>query len=130
MYAVKGNNNGTFEDARQLEQEGALKDAAAVYEKLHKRSPGNIKIIQRLMIIFRKLKNAGKELRYINAAIKINEAYYASKNKLNNKAGSISRQLNKLLGYTKGNAAFKSDEVLKLHMRRSKLLDKKRTATK
>ncbi len=128
MYAVKGNNNGTFEDARLMEQEGAFKDAAAVYEKLHRRSPGNIKFIQRLMIIFRKLKNVDKELHYINAAIKINEAYYASKNKLDKKAGSISRQLNKLLGYTKGNAVFKSDEVLKLYMRRSKLQDKKKAS--
>ena len=126
MYAVKGNNNGTFEDARALEQEGELKDAVAIYEKLHKRSPNNMKIIQRLMIIYRKLKNVNKELHYINAAIKINEQYYAAKNKLSSKAGSISRQLNQLLGYTKGNAVFKSDDVLKLQMRRTKLLSKKK----
>ena len=126
MYAVKGNNNGTFDDARALEIEGGLKDAATIYEKLHKISPDNIKIVQRLMIIYRKLKNTNKELHYINAAIKINEQYYAAKNKLSTKAGNISRQLNQLLGYTKGNAVFKSDDVLKLQMRKQKLLNKKK----
>lgn len=125
MYAVKGNNNGTFDDARALEMEGELKDAVTIYEKLHKISPGNIKIVQRLIIAYRKLKNIDKELKYINTAIKINEQYYAAKHKLSNKAGSISRQLNKLLGYTKGNAVFKSDDLLKLQMRRAKLLERK-----
>ncbi len=126
MYAVKGNNIGTIEDARLLEQGGKIKEAAAMYEKLFKRSPQNLKIVYRLMVLHRKLKNITKELRYINAAIKINEQYYLPSKKIDNKATAISKQLNRLLGYAtaKGQSNYKSEEILKLQARKTNLLNK------
>jgi hypothetical protein len=59
MRAIKGNDPGSFADARLLEQNGDLKAAAELYQKLFKRSPGNLKILERLMVIYRKLKRPG-----------------------------------------------------------------------
>jgi hypothetical protein len=126
MQAVKGNKTGTYQDALLLERNGELKDAATLYAILHKEAPGNLKILSRLIIIYRKLKDAVKEIRYINAAIKIHEQYYTSHKIADKKAIAISKKLNQLLGYTdkKGRSTFKPDELLKLEIRRNRLQDK------
>ena len=126
MYAIKGDQIGHFTDAQALEQKGEPEQAAALYEKLLKQSPSNLRIIQRLLVLFRKLNNAKKELQYIEAAIKIHEKKYLPINVLDKKATTLSNQLNKLLGHTdkKGKPVFVAEEVLKLQLRRTRLLKK------
>jgi hypothetical protein len=126
MYAVKGNKAGSYEDARALELNGELKAAAKLYEKLYKPSQPKIKIVHRLLVLYRKLKDAEKELRYIDAAIHINEQYYAAVKKKDTKTVAISKKLNLLLGHTdkKGKTVLKTDEVLKLQKRKANLLKK------
>ena len=126
MHAVKSNNGESFEDARALELNGEFKAAAKLYEKLYKRSPAKIKIVHRLLVLFRKLKNAEKEISYIDAAIKMNEQYYTAVKKQDTKTIAISKKLNLLLGHTdkKGKNVFKTDEVLKLQKRKVNLLKK------
>lgn len=123
MQVVKGNKTGTYQDALMLERKGDFKSAAALYTTLHKQDPRNLKILHRLMIVHRKLKNVLKEIQYINAAIKVHEQYYTSRKMADKKAIAISKKLNLLLGYTdkKGKSTFKPDEILKLEMRRNRL---------
>jgi len=115
----------SFEGARQLEQRGALKEAAALYEKLLKRSVNDLKIISRLIILYRKLKDHKKEISTINKAIKIHEERYAPK-KLSKNVSLVSKKLNILLGHTdkKGKNLLVPDEIKKLQNRKA-LLQKK-----
>ncbi|HEX2684492.1 MAG TPA: hypothetical protein VHL77_11190 [Ferruginibacter sp.] len=126
MQAIHGNKEHSFKDALQLERNGELEAAAAIYRSLHKAAPGNLKILARMIIVYRKLKDVGNEIRYLNAAIKVHESHYTPGKNANKKVAEISRQLNDMLGYAakKGKAAFKPDELLKLEIRRNKLLDK------
>jgi len=126
MQAVKGNKTGTYREALLLEQAGKLKDAVAIYRALHKQAPNNLKILHRLMIVYRKLKDVAGEIKYIDAAIKIHEQYYTARKNADKKTIAISKQLNFLLGHTdkKGKAVFKPAELLKLEMRKKRLQEK------
>jgi tetratricopeptide (TPR) repeat protein len=126
MKAIRGDHPGSFDDAQALEQKGELKAAAALYEKLLKQSSSRLRIIRRLLVLFRKLKNADKELHYIDTAIKIHERKYTPVQTFNKKAITLSKQLNKLLGHTdnKGKAIFVADEIHKLELRKTRLLKK------
>ncbi len=126
MYAIKTGYVPTYKGARKLEQDGDLKGAADLYEKLYRQSAQNGKALQRLMIVYRKLKNATKEIKYIDAAIKLQEQYYAKVKKADKLTTSISNKLNILLGHTdkKGKAIFKPDEILKLELRKMRLQHK------
>jgi tetratricopeptide (TPR) repeat protein len=112
----------TFEGARQLEQRGELKKAGELYESLLKRSGDDMKIITRLIIVYRKLKNYKKEIGFINKAIKIHEQRYTPK-KLNKNISLISKKLNILLGHTdkKGKNLLLPDEIVKLQHRKTLL---------
>jgi tetratricopeptide (TPR) repeat protein len=115
-----------IEDARALEAKEDYQAAAGIYEKLLKLSPGNLPVVHRLLVLFRKLGNAQKEMQYIDAAIKIHEQKYRISNQLDKKATSLSNQLNKMLGHTdkKGKPVFVADEILKLELRKTRLLKK------
>ena len=115
----------TFAGARQLEQWADYKEAITLYEKLLKRSANDVKVLARLIILYRKLKNYTKEMSAINKAIKIHEQRYMPK-KLNKNVGIISKKLNILLGHTdkKGRNLLLPGEILKLQVRKS-LLQKK-----
>jgi tetratricopeptide (TPR) repeat protein len=130
MYAIKGDNPGQISDAQALEQKGELNKAAVLYEKLLKKSPSNLRIIQRLLVIFRKLKNVKKELYYIEVAIKIHRKKYMPVQTFNKKTTALSKQLNKMLGHTdkKGVLILVSDDIVKLELRKSRLF-KKQSAT-
>lgn len=125
MYAVKGDHIH-IADARALEQKQDHAAAATLYEKLLKQSPKSLPILQRLLVLYRKLGNVKKELYFINAAIKVHEQKYNISSKLDKKAASISNQLNKMLGHTdkKGKPVFVADEILKLELRKTRLLKK------
>lgn len=125
MYAIKGDHLH-ISDAQQLEKKQEWAAAAALYEKLLKESPANIRIIERLLVLFRKTGDVKKELRYIDAAIKIQHQKYSISNQLDKKSTAISRQLNKMLGHTdkKGQPVFVADEILKLELRKTRLQKK------
>jgi uncharacterized protein YciI len=60
---------GQIEEARRLEKQGQLADAAAIYQKVFSDDPANREVIGRLLILYRKLKEYKKELAVINGAI-------------------------------------------------------------
>lgn len=60
---------GHIDDARQLEKEDRLPDAAEIYQKIVDRDPGNQAAVGRLLVIYRKLKEYKKEISVINGAI-------------------------------------------------------------
>jgi hypothetical protein len=126
MQAIRGNKAPAYQDALLLEKKGELKQAAGIYKALHKAAPQNIKILTRLMIVYRKLKDAANEIRYINAAIKVHEHYYTGRTHADSKTIAISKKLNLLLGHTdkKGRPLLKPAELIKLEMRRKRLQDK------
>lgn len=126
MYVIKEDGAGNMEHARNLEKEGDLERAALLYEKLLKSSRQKLKIIHRLLIIFRKLKNTTKELFYIDMAIKIHEEQNAIKKTTDKKIGALSTQLNKMLGHVdkKGRSVFVPPEMAKLLVRKERLLKK------
>jgi tetratricopeptide (TPR) repeat protein len=126
MRVVKADDvPSTFDGARQLEQRGELKKAIELYEDLLKRSADDLKIITRLIILYRKLKNYKKEVSLINKAIKIHEQRYTPK-KVNKEISLISKKLNRLLGHTdkKGKNMVLPGEIIKLQNRKA-LLQKK-----
>ncbi|RYY68645.1 MAG: hypothetical protein EOO13_11730 [Chitinophagaceae bacterium] len=126
MYAVKGDHIH-IADAQALEQKEDFSGAASLYEALLKQSPKNLRILQRLMVLFRKLRNVKKELQYIDTAIKVQQQKYVINGELDKRAATISNQLNKMLGHTdkKGKTVFVADEILKLELRKARLLSKK-----
>jgi tetratricopeptide (TPR) repeat protein len=132
MEVIRGDGPLTFEDARLLEQEGNYKKAAAAYEKLLKRAGKKIKILERLLIVFRKLNDVEKELNYIDAAIKIYEEQYPAKKSADKKISTLSKQLNNLLGHTdkKGKNMLVPPEIAKLQLRKARLLKKQEAAAR
>ncbi len=65
-----------LEKAREAETEGNLEEAAGFYEQLIKQNKVDEFPFDRLMIIYRKLKQYNEELRIINRGIKVFEAFY------------------------------------------------------
>ncbi len=132
MEVIRGDGQMTFEVARLLEREGNYKKAAAAYEKLLKPARKKIKILERLLIVFRKLNDVGKELDYIDAAIKIYEEQYPAKKSTDKKISTLSKQLNNLLGHTdkKGKNMLIPPEIEKLEFRKARLLKKQKVRTR
>ncbi len=126
MEVIRGEGPLTFEDIRLLEQQGEYKKAAAAYEKLLKRATKKIKILERLLVVFRKLNDVEKELYYIDAAIKIYEQQYPVKKSTDKKIATLSKQLNNLLGHTdkKGKNMLIPPEIAALELRKNRLLKK------
>ena len=118
--ASKNDTPVSFEHAFLLEKDGELEKAAQVYEKLLKKTPSDLSILSRLMIIFRKLKNYRKEISYINQAIKIHEEKYARLKSKDVKVVALSKKLNMLLGHTdkRGKNLLSIPEVVKLKKRK------------
>jgi len=104
----------SFEKAN--EPKGAIK----IYEILLKHRPSNEKILTRLIINYRKIKDYKKELKCINALIKVHESFYAPKKRKGASIISISEKINKSLGATdkKGNRIYTDDSIKKLEKRK------------
>lgn len=134
LHALTGNKTeaGTSRNAMELERTGAIKEAAALYRILLKHSPNNLRILNRMMIVYRKLKDAVNEIKTIDTVIRIQEQYYNAGKNANKKTIAISKQLNLLLGHTdkKGKAVFKSPYLMKLEMRKQRLQLKKPASAK
>lgn len=97
-----------------------------LYEGLLKRHPANEKILTRLIINYRKIKDYKRELKHINSLLKVHEDFYSPKRKAEAVVVSISNKLNKLLGGTdkKGNNVY-TDESIKKLQKRKMLVEKK-----
>jgi tetratricopeptide (TPR) repeat protein len=128
MEVIRGDGPLSFDQARLLEQQGDYKKAAAAYEKLLKQSSKKIKILERLLVVYRKLKDTEKEIRSIDAAIKIHQQQYPVKESSDKKISTLSKQLNKILGHTdkKGKNMLVPPEISRLELRKTRLLKKQR----
>jgi tetratricopeptide (TPR) repeat protein len=126
MDVVKGDGLLGFGEIRQLEQNGDHRSAARAYEKLLKHSSKKLKILERLLVLYRKLNDVNKEVEHIDAAIKIYGQQYPDKKSSDRKLATISKQLNNLLGHTdkKGKNMLVPPEILKLELRKERLLKK------
>jgi|GEM_PF-3528739 len=116
-----------YDGARELEQKGFYKEAAALYEKLLKAAPNNLRIVSRLLIVYRRLKDVKKEVQYIDKAIAIQQQYFTSRATPDKTITSISKKLNTLLGHTdkKGKPVLVPAEIAKLQERKKRLLAQK-----
>ena len=65
-------HNDLMAQAREQEQQGNLAEAAALYEKVIAKDALNGQAINRLLVMYRKLKQYRKEMQLLNAAIKAN----------------------------------------------------------
>ena len=109
-----------MEKAIDLEKNNEPKEAAKIYESLLKQHPGNEKILTRLIINYRKIKDYNKELKHINALIKVHQALYDPQKRKGAVVISISEKINKVLGATdkKGNKIYTDDSIKKLEKRK------------
>ena len=132
MEVVKGENYLSFEQARLQEQEGDYKKAAAIYEKLLKQSSKKIKILERLLVVYRKLNDPEKEIQAIDKAIKIHQQQYPIKESFDKKISTLSKQLNTLLGHTdkKGKSMLVPQEISQLELRKTRLLKKQKAVAR
>jgi|SRR5688572_9747197 tetratricopeptide (TPR) repeat protein len=88
-----------MQTAMQHEQEGSLEKAAGAYEKVIKLSKHNEQAYNRLMIVYRKLKDYEKEATVIRKAIREFETLYNRPVKSSGKkVEQLSKQLMKLTG--------------------------------
>jgi tetratricopeptide (TPR) repeat protein len=98
-----------------------LLDSVKAYEKIIREHPTNAQAYDKLMIIYRKLKDYKKELRVINAAIKSFEETFEKKQPdFNQKVLSISKKLLKATGLAdkKGNNIYLPGELAKWKKRK------------
>ncbi len=113
------NNDDLLHLASEHEKNDELEDAAALYLRYLKKMPGNENVYSRLMIIYRKQKEAKKELAIINQAIKTFEDIFKKETRVSpsRKTIAISKRLIKSLGQNER-------EPLRKWKRRKVLLEK------
>jgi len=68
MKAIKDSKENVVE-GRRLEQAGDLSEAAGMYQKIMDHDGGNQEAVGRLLVIYRKMKEYGKELAVIKGAL-------------------------------------------------------------
>jgi len=129
------NNDDLLLRAGEHEKNNELDDAANLYLRYLKKVPGNENAYSRLMIIYRKQKEAKKELAIINQAIKTFEDIFKKEVRVapTRKTIEISKKLIRSLGLAdKKGKELNEREPLRKWKRRKMLLEKrlrkKRTA--
>ena len=124
------NNNDPTEDwatARNHELEGRFEKAVTIYQRLLKKDSSNPRIYDRLMILYRKLKEPEKELQIIQKALKAFESLYSRKSVApTRKISALSTALLKATGLVdrKGKNLY-VPEPLDRWQKRKSLLEKK-----
>jgi hypothetical protein len=115
----------TIRNAEELEEEGKPEEAAKVYEDIIRSKPLDEHPYNRLMIIYRKLKQPREELRVIQFALKVFEAKYLKKSR-SRKLTDLSNALMKTagLGNGKGKILVYPEPIGKWH-KRKELVEKK-----
>jgi hypothetical protein len=111
--------------AEQFELEGNLAEAAKLYEQVITSKPLEERPYNRLMIIYRKLKQPKDELRVIKFAISVFESKYMKRSR-NKKLTDLSNALIKStgLGNGKGEIFVYPEPIGKWH-KRKELVEKK-----
>lgn len=105
-----------------------LPEEARLLEKTIHDHPSNDKALNRLMVIYRKLKEPKKELKLINAAIKTFEEKFKKRQPVyNKKVTAISKALLKATGLAdkKGNNLYEPGDLSKWRKRKALLLKRK-----
>ena len=115
--------------AKQLEKEGDLVGATAVYEKIIKKNPVNEYAYNRLMIIHRKNKEYKKEKTVLDAAIKAFHQFYSESLRLpaTPKIKSLSKAILKATGLadkTTGKVIYEREPLYKWNKRRELVIKK------
>ena len=113
-------------NAKTAEDAGEPERAAELYEQALQQDKLNEYAYNRLMIIYRKLKNKKKELQVINSAIDGYEEFYASKKHTTKSITTISNKLNKSFGLAdkKGHALYRPEPIA-TWQKRKELLQKR-----
>jgi tetratricopeptide (TPR) repeat protein len=114
-------NKGWLARAREAEEAGKPEEAATAYEKVIKADRLNEQAYNRLMVIYRKLKEYQKELKVVNAGIAAYEKFYASHVKVKSKRiTALSKKLNKAVGLTdkKGNNLYAPEPLARWKKRK------------
>lgn len=121
IHSNTGAGDGWQQQAMQMEKDGDLQQAIALYRQSMKNSPSNALPYNRLMIIFRKEKEYKKELAVINAGIKaFQNLYYSSKHAGNKKITQLSKAILRSTGLSdkKGNPLFLREPLGRWNRRR------------
>ncbi len=102
-------HNDLIAQARELEGEGKFEEAATMYNKVVAEDPLNEMAIQRLLVLYRKLKEYRKEMQLLNASIKAITAKQEEQtgvwSKKHPAAAKASKALLRSLGGAKAKAA-------------------------
>jgi len=125
-------NVGVNASAENLEKEGLLEEAAEGYEKIISEHPLNTRANDRLMIVYRKLKEYKKELQTVERAIHhFEENFKKHQPEYNKKVASLSKALLKATGLAdkKGNNIYEPGELMRWKRRRELLLKKLKRST-
>ena len=117
----------TIAQAKAAEEGEQPETAVGFYEQALQLDQLNEYAYNRLMIIYRKLKDKKKELLIIDAAIKAYKEFYASKKHATKSITAISNKLNKSFGLAdkKGTALY-TPEPIATWLKRKELLEKKK----
>jgi tetratricopeptide (TPR) repeat protein len=117
----------TIAQAKAAEEGEQPETAVEFYEQALQLDQLNEYAYNRLMIIYRKLKDKKKELQIINTAIKAYQKFYSSKKHTTKSIKAISDKLNKSFGLadTKGTALY-TPEPIATWQKRKELLERKK----
>ena len=125
---VRLKNNKDVNKNEAATSKGGIDTASPRYfHEIIKKDPLNQKACDRLMILYRKLKEYKKELQVINSSIRSFESFYAANKKKAGKAiQDTSKKLNRILGLTdkKGKASFDREPIARWKKRRETVLKK------
>lgn len=102
-----------LKQAKAAEQDNDLPAAIETYEQILTIDSLSEDAYNRLMILYRKLKDKKKEAAIINKGIKAFEKHYKSKKSKSKKVSAVSEKLNKALGLTdkKGNTTYDPEPI-------------------
>ncbi|WP_018615955.1 DUF2225 domain-containing protein [Segetibacter koreensis] len=109
-----------LEEGKEAEGAQKLELAVEIYEKILKDDSLNTEAYDRLMIVYRKLKDYKNELAIVDRGIKAYQDYYNSKTSKSTKVIELSNKLAKSFGLIdkKGNTTYDPEPIGKWKKRR------------
>ena len=113
--------------AETHEREGELAEAAVAYKKLVKAYPLNEKAYNRLMLLYRQLKEYKKELAVINKAITVFKNNFSKNHRSpGKKITQLSKALQKATGLTdkKGNNIYQPEPLARWEKRKMTVMNR------
>ncbi len=109
-----------IEKAKEAEAAQQLEQAAEIYEQILKEDNLEVEAYDRLMIVYRKLKDYKNELAVVDRGIAAYQDFYNSKTSKSKRVVDISNKLAKYGGLVdkKGNTTYDPDPISKWKKRR------------